>query len=327
MSTVAPAKERLWIPVAAILISAPIFGFLFTFLRGAPLIFVPIGVGVCASFLLMYSLWEGQIHDRILGLALGVLFILLTYVFYQITSYLAFRAEQVSLIEEAYGLSRAESAAVLDDELIGTTGAGGIAGYYRLMLNMGIRLESPIPTNNQQVSGLGVLYYGGLELAMLAITILSFTWTALQRPFCVHCNRYYGHMNLRTGKHGLERVGVMDHKQSHEFVKLLKADHLDQAGTMLKTEKIKASHADVLIERCPTCDTNPMMLYVYRKAGQNSPVLIKPLSRPQYDQLTAFAQVGAPQPIGGVRSWMLGMTILGGFFVGLLLVMALLSRT
>src|SRR5688572_8483827 len=100
MSDAKPADERLWIAFAIILAGAPIFGLLFTFLTGAPLIFVPVGVGMAASFLLMLGIWEGRIHDKVLGIALGLLFVILIYLFYQLTSYLAFRIEQVSLIQD-----------------------------------------------------------------------------------------------------------------------------------------------------------------------------------------------------------------------------------
>jgi hypothetical protein len=321
-----PAKEQLWMPFAASLIGAPIAGGLFALLRGAPLVLIPAAVGMWASFLLILALWQGQLHDRVLGIALAVLFVIMIYLCYHLISYLSFRADQARLYQDILSVSPTEAAQLVEDDLANETGAGGIVGYYRLVLNTGYRLTSPMPLNNQQVSGLGVMAYWGIDVLLLSIVILTAVWNALQRPFCATCGRYYGHFDLNTGRSGLDRLGRMDAKAGVEFIRLLKADHLDQAGTLLQEGKIKPSDTDVLLERCPSCDTNPIVLYVFRKANQRSATLIKPLTRAQYYQLTTFMSVDSPQSAGRMRQWATSVLIVAGFITGILFAIARLSR-
>lgn len=318
--------EQVWIPLLLLLPASLILGVVFYLLAGAPLILVPIVVGVGASLVVRYGLWRGRIHDVVLGIALALLAVILIYAVYQASGYLDFRAYQIDAIQQTDGVSRREAARLLEQDLAAATGSGGLVGYYRFALDAGLELRSPYGMNNQQFSGVGVLAVWGLELLLLAIMVIAETWGALKRPFCAACGAYYGHLNLHVGKYGLDRLGRLDEAASAEFVRLLHAGHFEQAGAMLSAEKARPTSGDVLVERCPTCDASPITLYVYRKATQPQPGPVLPLTPQQYEQLTTFTPTAEPLPGPGMGAWVRDMAIVFVIGAGLLRVLAQFNR-
>ncbi len=290
-------------------------------------VFTPIVIGVGASFIVTYAIWRTPVTKAVPALALGVLFVGLIYAVYQIDNYLIFRMTQIAAIQEQMGVSRAVAARQVDAQLVETTGASGFIGFLLFELSSGVIIRSGVVGPAQHVIGFNLLLNWAADVALLCVGSIVGVWQALRRPFCKSCNAYYGH--IYPTQRGLERLGQIERYSRAEFVRLFKADHLEQAGAMLKGGKPRRSAQDVLIGRCRTCDTTPITVLVFPPKGGLSgtsyiPSFTKDLSPEQYRRFTTFAGVGEPQPTGGVNRWFVEVMILFAFMVAALFVFSVL---
>jgi hypothetical protein len=267
----------------------------------------------------------GRIRSRALTVALSLLFVLLIYMVYQVFSYLIFWAQQVAALAASEGVSLANAARLLDDNLAAETGSGGLVGYFRMVFATGIWIGSRVGINNQHVAGTGVLAYWILDLVLLSLMIVGGTWTALQRPFCSICGAYYGHFGVVRGRYGLDPLGHFAQASEADLIRLLKADRLEQAGSLIQAGKGGSTDGDTMVERCSTCRASPITLYVFQKSSQLAPTLVRPLTAQQFDRLTTFAPVTDPSPGGGVGHWARDMAIFLAVMAALLIVLAYLN--
>jgi hypothetical protein len=291
--------------------------------------FTLVVISLGASFIVTYAIWQTPVTETVPALALGVLFVVLIYTVYQVENYLIFRMTQIAAIREQMGVSRAVAARQVDALLVETTGVSGFVGYLLYELDSGVIVRSGVVGPARHVTGLSLLFNWAADVALLCVGPIAGVWQALQRPFCKSCNTYYGRSTVT--RYGLERLGQLERHSRAEFVRLFKADHLEQAGAMLEGGKLRRDAHDVLIERCRTCDTTPITVLVFQLKGglvdnPYSPSFTRELSPEQYRRFMTFAGVGEPQPTGDVNRWFVEMMIAFAFMVALLFVVPVLMK-
>src|SRR5215210_848472 len=121
IDTSARPAPGLGLPLAIVLVSAPLVGALFVGITYQyQLLFFSALVPAMAGFAVMcYVTWQGRIHDRLSGIVLGVMFGLLAYASFQGVRYYAFRQIAADAFSKEYdNLTPADADKLLDEYLI-----------------------------------------------------------------------------------------------------------------------------------------------------------------------------------------------------------------
>jgi len=322
-------SQALWFALAVVALAGPLIGLMFFAVTPQrELQFLSAFVPALAAFATMaYLTWQTRLRNIVFGLILAVVLAFLTFGTEQALRYLHFRSISVTGFIQRDGNSLTIDAAerMVDKILEQRTGATGFLGYVRYAMSVGVVVSSsyaPIgPTN--QVTGSGVLFYWFADGLIILGGALSGAWWANRRTFCVHCQSYYGRISTGGADMGLKRIGWIARESIDEFTRLINADHLEQAGTLLQNYRMANVGLELRAEYCPSCDTNPVIISAYRvrrfRGSDRNLAFRHTMSADDYHRLTTFAQVISHKwSLEVADEWMLGMGIVVAFLGGIL---------
>jgi Ca2+/Na+ antiporter len=298
----AQQPRRLWPMFLTIFVGAMILAaaFILVTQRSSPLILTPGVIGLLASFVVSYAIWQGRVRNLLLCLVLAVLLTALTYGMYHLGNYVLFRRSQAASINIGQFRNQSEVDAVIDDKLRAATGSDGFIGYLKFTLNSGMIVRSGMMGPADQVTGSSLLFYWFIDVGFILLGSVMGAWLASRRSFCEHCDHYYGRIAVTTGDYGLVHLAWLTLHDGSKFNDFLNAGHFESAGALLKSDKPIAPLFDVLVERCFTCETHPVFVYVYQTGGRFSTKRVlrlrKPLEPQDFSRLLSFTTVSAPKP-------------------------------
>jgi hypothetical protein len=320
-------QRRLWPLFLSIAVGGLVtaVAFILVTRRSWPPVITPAVIGFLASLFVVYAIWQGQVRSVAACLVLAVLMSVLTYGLFHLGNYVLFRQSQAEVLTAITSHTPAEVSAMIDKGLREATGSDGFIGYLKLMLNTGMIVRSGMVGPANQVTGSSLLFYWFIDVGFILFGTLLGAWLASRRPFCEHCNHYYGRIVVTTGDFGLVHVGWLTSPDAQKFADLLAADYFESAGTLLKMDQPVPPAYDLLVERCFTCDTQPVVFSMYETGGRWSSKRVLRLRREgapgDFNRLLTFMAIPAPRPTFGTTDlgWLLYMLGACAFIIVLLL--------
>jgi hypothetical protein len=243
-------------------------------------------------FLLRWIIDYTKLRDRLIAITFAVLMGIIAYATYQAGEYIAFRLEFYNTImASGDSVDRAFVDQYLDSFLLEETGSSGFVGYIKYALKYGFTITSttnPIP---RDVTGGGVLFYWGLDFAMLIGVLGLSAWLSTSRSFCENCQKFYG--GFGGGWKVGEPLGSVPSKMSKEFLSKTKSGDVREVVALIEPKG--SDGLELFVERCDTCDTSPIKLIGIQAGGilynnARRVTLKHEISREQYNEIKTILQ-------------------------------------
>ncbi len=231
-----------------------------------------------------HALWIGQVHNRILAYAIGIVFIIAVYGFYHYVGYLLFRRDFADLASG--GLS-------IDEWLRRFTDSDGFIGYIRIRLDWGTMVQIS-PVSWEHAGGSTVLLYWVGDLLILSASILFGVHATFRQPFCAVCNQYYGYISSTGRIYPNIPLAFLQKESLSRFILLMAQERFEQAGVLLSIEE-SLHTLKVNFIRCATCNplTSSIVLIVILHDSTQVTVNLE-LSHEQFHSLRTFSEIDDP---------------------------------
>jgi hypothetical protein len=228
------------------------------------IILMPLGMGAIGGWAIAWAVRQGRVRSGFIALIFGLLVGLGIYGIYRYTEYFMFQQEVRQVARERQStLTDAQIELAINDQLIEEVGQSGFVGFTLLRAKEGESIKlgrtgssgTPIKLSTPLTWG-----YWGIELLVIAGIAAAMGWSAAQDKFCDNDSKFFTTRSL----------GLVAGANADAFVGAVRANDLNTARNYISRQSSGYPYLEVKVTKCPSCNTNPVELEVFRKVNSKS---------------------------------------------------------